>query len=161
LGAVRWWGTYAGDPNNLPAPDFFVSQTLNDSGGLPDGLNFGSFAPETVTRTATGLFDGAGRPLFQFDAYVLDNHIQQVVGQRYWLNLFDFGVNDLVNDFLWAQGGGGNDTEVAGENFVFQRIAGDRAFELFFVPEPSAFALLFIGLVALGGMVEWRKHRGR
>ena len=162
LGAVRWWGTYAGDPNNLPAKDFFLSQILTDSGGLPGGINFGTFDPNNVTRTATGLFDGEGRPLFQFDA-PLGFDIPQVVGHRYWLNLFDGSFGVVANQFLWAQGGSGNRTEAVANDasFLFRQADSDRAFELFFVPEPSAFVLLFLGLVALTGMVEWRKHRGR
>src|SRR5262249_49626960 len=55
LGAVRWWGTYLGDPNNLPAPDVFGSMIGFAVGDLPFG-NFGSIMPQTVTRTTTGLF---------------------------------------------------------------------------------------------------------
>ena len=116
-----------------------------------------------MNRTATGLFDGQGQPLFQFDAYLFSLP-QQVVGQKYRLILFS-GFNGpsgvVANDFLWAQGGGGNNTEAIGDNYVFQRVDGNRAFELFLLPEPSALVPLFIGLVALAGMVEWRKHRGR
>jgi hypothetical protein len=155
---LHWTGSYF--PGNTPqAADNFTIQIFADVAGSP------AVAP-TVTRvignpgrTDTGSNTGAGFDIFAYSADVAP--IVLASNTRFWLSIFNDTTVDTNDDWFWTisdfGGNGVTRTNIAGPWSPVGQMRFDFDLTGTVVPEPSALALLAIGL----GLVGWRQKQAR
>jgi PEP-CTERM motif len=143
---VHWTGLYAF--SNTPLADNFTIQLFNDAGGVPATNPFLSL-PVSPSRVDTGR-NAAGSDIFAYDVNI--SPVTLAANTTFWLSIFNNTSNDPNDNWFWGiVDNAGNGAVRDGLGLAWSPFINGYEFQLtgVRVPEPSALALLALGVIAL------------
>jgi len=154
---VEWTGIYAF--TNTPLADNFTIQFFASVAGSPAVTPFLSLAIGNPGRTDTGINIGAS-DLFTYSVNVAP--IPLAANTAFWISIFNNTSADTNDNWFWGmQDAAGNSFNRTSAVIAWTAQGNRQDFHLtgpLAVPEPSALALMAIGIV---GLVGCRRKRAR
>jgi hypothetical protein len=154
---IHWTGLDAF--SNTPQLDNFTIQLFANVAGSPAVAPFLSLAIGNPGRTDTGL-NVAGSDLFAYSVNVAP--ILLAAGTPFWISIFNNTSADTDDNWFWGMQDAAGNSFMRNSPAVAWSTQGNRQdFQLTGptdVSEPSALALLAIGVI---GLLGWRRKQAR
>lgn len=155
---VQWKGLYA-FANTPTQPDNFTIQFFANVAGAPAVVPFLSLPIGNPGRTDTGANTSFGADIFAYSANVAP--IALAPNTVFWLSIFNNTSADTDDNWFWGmQDAAGNSFIRSNPAVAWTPFINGHDFQLIgtAVSEPSAFALLAVGLM---GLLGWRRKQAR